>query len=863
MLAACVGAPLLPVLLHFHSPVGFEPGEASPAVAALAELRRSFPRFALGMSSPVLIMLRTTSDADTVLTDAVANFSARIGAAAQADPRVSPLAPVLIGYWAGADALGGFHVPKLLRQAAFISHDKRATLLVFIPTQAPTMAVFHHGGHNKTVYAPWLYRKMFMEFLKEFPAPAGTELLLTGNPVVAYERVFDRSIEHLTHAEVFVLPLALLIFVWLVGDLRLLLLPPCALVVSFLTAVALAVPLARLSPPSPDVPTAMVSLILALSLDYSLFMLTRFCENRSRGLPLEQNVEVLVRQTGHTILISGLLIAIAFFGATAVPEQNLKSAGLILGVSTLACMAVNVALLPSLLLLAGGVLAGPRGAGCCGRGEEADDSGDLSDAGGGEPWCLPSKSSRELSDDGSSQSHGGGALALGRAAWGAAGWLRLMRCIERRPVLAVAAVFAFFLPFTAQLPHLRATADLYAVLPRDMPSVTALRSIERQFPVGRFDPYAVVLTAGPGFERAGPAAAGPQGRLLGSPLLTPAGFAAMLQLCDALRRAGGVESMLGPPMVLTQRVDWAKAQLWNSSNASGNVHDMYMAVLRSHVNGSSVLLQVHTSFLPRGPGAAEWVLRTRGVLAAWQRLHPGVTASLSGAATLAADARDTAMGSMPLYLGVSSGAIMAVVFSMFRSLMLSVRLAAALLFTLAATFGVAVVVYETTLLHGIWPWLAAYSGVTYEVVPLTAALAVALGLDYDIFLVSRIVEYRQQGLSDRESIVRGVASTGGIISGAGTIMALAFSGLFFAEKLLLQQLALLLVTSVLLDAFVVRTVLVPALMLSAGSWNWWPRRMPEPACRGRASAASDSELEASVEEASAESSATEESSGCE
>ena len=63
-------------------------------------------------------------------------------------------------------------------------------------------------------------------------------------------------------------------------------------------------------------------------------------------------------------------------------------------------------------------------------------------------------------------------------------------------------------------------------------------------------------------------------------------------------------------------------------------------------------------------------------------------------------------------------------------------------------------------------------------------------------------------------------------AGAGAIMALAFSGLFFSEKLLHQQFALLLVTSVLLDTYVVRTVLVPALMMLAGDYNWWPRKMP-------------------------------------
>lgn len=211
----------------------------------------------------------------------------------------------------------------------------------------------------------------------------------------------------------------------------------------------------------------------------------------------------------------------------------------------------------------------------------------------------------------------------------------------------------------------------------------------------------------------------------------------------------------------------------------------------------------------------------------WEALHPGYTAWLAGGATLAADAETQVMDAMPFYLVISVSAIVVVVFLLFRSFLLPLRLAFALIFTLGVTFGIAVLVYQTPLLHGIYPWLANYNGLTYQVIPLATGVAIALGLDYDIFLISRIVEYRQLGLTDRASIVNGVANTGGVISGAGLIMALAFSGMFFSNKLLHQQFALLLVTSVLLDTFVVRTVLVPALMLSAGEWNWWPREMPE------------------------------------
>jgi len=251
---------------------------------------------------------------------------------------------------------------------------------------------------------------------------------------------------------------------------------------------------------------------------------------------------------------------------------------------------------------------------------------------------------------------------------------------------------------------------------------------------------------------------------------------------------------------------------------------------------------VHTEFLPRAAGAATWVERVRGKLRQWELDHPEYEALLSGGAALLADTRKNVMSSMHLYVGASLVAIGLVVFFMFGSLMLPLRLGFALLFTIGVTFGVAVIVYQTPLLHGIFPWLKNYNGICFQVIPIAMCVAVALGLDYDIFLISRIIEYRRQGLSDASAIVKGVGRTGGIISGAGIIMSLAFSGMFFSPKLMHQQFACLLVTSVLLDTFVVRTVLVPALMFSAGDWNWWPHRMPLDAGHGSASEGTDIDL---------------------
>jgi uncharacterized membrane protein YdfJ with MMPL/SSD domain len=77
-------------------------------------------------------------------------------------------------------------------------------------------------------------------------------------------------------------------------------------------------------------------------------------------------------------------------------------------------------------------------------------------------------------------------------------------------------------------------------------------------------------------------------------------------------------------------------------------------------------------------------------------------------------------------------------------------------------------------------------------------------LDYDIFLISTVLERRLEGHTDRSALVRGMVSTGHIITAAGIIMAVAFSGLLFSSELALNQTAFLLVASVLLDTFVVR-----------------------------------------------------------
>ena len=96
-----------------------------------------------------------------------------------------------------------------------------------------------------------------------------------------------------------------------------------------------------------------------------------------------------------------------------------------------------------------------------------------------------------------------------------------------------------------------------------------------------------------------------------------------------------------------------------------------------------------------------------------------------------------------------------------------------------------------------------------------------------VFLLTRVYELRLCGATNTVAITQGLVKSGNIITAAGGIMAIAFCGLLMNATPTLNQMAVVFVMSVLLDTFVVRTLLLPAVMSLLGERNWWPRRMPE------------------------------------
>jgi len=250
----------------------------------------------------------------------------------------------------------------------------------------------------------------------------------------------------------------------------------------------------------------------------------------------------------------------------------------------------------------------------------------------------------------------------------------------------------------------------------------------------------------------------------------------------------------------------------------------YRFLWDSHVNATQTgaLVTLSVDFDPLGDQATRWIAKARASMARFQATSAaqGYEFYLYGVTVLVQDSVDQIYELFPFEIALTGAVVVLVVAVVFRSAFLPLRLALTLALPLTFVFGLAVLFFE-----GGWVW-PAVSGLYWLTPVMSFSILVGLGLDYDIFLYSRIYEYRLEGYSDRAAIAHGVYKTGGIITAAGIIMAIAFAGLLASSEMALNQFGFMLCVAVLVDTFVVRTLVVPAMMQLAGSRNWWPGKVP-------------------------------------
>jgi RND superfamily putative drug exporter len=203
------------------------------------------------------------------------------------------------------------------------------------------------------------------------------------------------------------------------------------------------------------------------------------------------------------------------------------------------------------------------------------------------------------------------------------------------------------------------------------------------------------------------------------------------------------------------------------------------------------------------------------------------TEEVGGSAAAFVDQQDAIGDSLPLGIALLVGLTMLVLWLMTGSVVLPVKAIVKNALTVASALGVTTLVFQDGRFEGLLDYTG-NGGVEPTDFLVAAALVFALSTDYGVFLLGRIKEARDGGLSDREAVAVGVERTGAVVTAAAILLAVAIGAFITSSISFIQQIGVATASGVLIDAFIVRALLVPSLMGLLGRWNWWA---PKPLAR--------------------------------
>jgi RND superfamily putative drug exporter len=345
-------------------------------------------------------------------------------------------------------------------------------------------------------------------------------------------------------------------------------------------------------------------------------------------------------------------------------------------------------------------------------------------------------------------------------------WARWVGSIQRRPVVAAVAATAIMLALAAPALGLRLGAADAGNDPAGHTTRNAYDLIARGFGKGYNGPLQLAVKL-------------PQANA-GS---------ALAQLNGSLRRTPGVASVAAP---------------------------------RLNPAGDTASIQVFPTSSPQSAQTTTLVTQLRNSVLPPLELATGTTIYVGGATAGQADFAHVLSSKLPLFIGVVIALSALLLLVVFRSFMIPLQAAAMNLLSIGAALGVVQAVFERGWLSGL---LGVQPGPIEAFIPVMAfAIVFGLSMDYEVFLISRVHE-EWQSRGDASAAVReGLAHTGRVISAAAAVMVAVFGAFALSGSRVLELFGLVMATAVFLDAFVIRMVLLPAVLELLGRRTWaFPR----------------------------------------
>ena len=201
----------------------------------------------------------------------------------------------------------------------------------------------------------------------------------------------------------------------------------------------------------------------------------------------------------------------------------------------------------------------------------------------------------------------------------------------------------------------------------------------------------------------------------------------------------------------------------------------------------------------------------------------GTTVKVSGASADFVDFQSSLERHLPIALAIVIGATLVILFLMTGSVVLPIKSLLMNFLNLSAVFGLLVLIFQDGRLEGFLDYSS--PGAIEQTMPiLLFAVAFGLSTDYAVFLLSRIKEARDNGASDSEAVAIGLERTGRIVTAAALLFAVAMGAFATSKIIFIKENGVGTALAVLIDASIIRALLVPSLMELLGKWNWWAPR---------------------------------------
>jgi RND superfamily putative drug exporter len=360
-------------------------------------------------------------------------------------------------------------------------------------------------------------------------------------------------------------------------------------------------------------------------------------------------------------------------------------------------------------------------------------------------------------------------------------WHRLAGWIMRRPLAFLAAGTAILVALALPVFGLRLTPGSAAGIPQFPQSVRGFDALKHSIGPGALSPTQIVVDSGrPGGVRA-PEVQAAIGRLAAG--------------VRADRETASLRVALRPPFV----------------DRTGRYEELIVA--GRHEYGDEP--------------AQSFVHRLRGKLVPAASFPPGVDVLAGGGPPQGVDFLDQAYRYFPWLVGAVLLLTYVLLMRAFRSVLLPLKAVVLNLLSVAASYGMLVIVFKWGVGHTV---LGLYEfGQIEGWIPIFLfAMLFGLSMDYEVFMVTRMREEWDHGRDNRDAVAYGLERTGRIVTAAAIVMVAAFSGFVAGRIVGLQEFGIGLAVAIFVDASLVRALLVPSLMALLGRYNWW---LPGPLAR--------------------------------